>query len=70
MYGNGCGVDDDPVDWALTQLDIIANLNPRATAFMKYIKDVWGPKTSMWCVGRHSYVSVEEIKIANLTDQK
>ena len=51
MYGNECGVDDDPVDWALMQLDIIANLHPRETAFMKYIKDVRRPKMSMWCVG-------------------
>jgi hypothetical protein len=47
MYANGCGVDDDPIDWALTQLDIIANLHPRVTAFMKYIKDVRRPKMSM-----------------------
>ena len=51
MYGNGCGVDDDPVDWAIGQLDMIANSHPRATTFMRYIKDVWRPKTSMWCVG-------------------
>ena len=51
MYGKGCGVDDDPVDWALVQLDIIANSHPRATTFMRYINKEWRPKISLWCVG-------------------
>lgn len=34
-----------------TQLDKIANICPSATSFMRYIKDLWKPKVSMWCVG-------------------
>ena len=51
MYGNGCKVDDDPVDWALQQLDKISLSRPQATSFMRYINEVWRPKTPMWCVG-------------------
>ena len=35
MYGNGCGVDEDPIDWALNQLDCITNTRPRSAAFMR-----------------------------------
>ena len=51
MYGKGCGVDDDPITWAVRQLDIIANTRPRAVSFMKYMHDSWRSKTAMWCVG-------------------
>lgn len=51
MYGKGCNVDDDPVDWALSQLDSISNSRPLATSFMKYMNEVWRAKTPMWCVG-------------------
>ena len=39
MYGKGCAVDDDPVDWALNQLNYITNTRPRSTAFMRYMND-------------------------------
>ena len=51
MYGKGCSVDDDPVDWALHQLDRISNSRPLSTAFMKYMDENWRAKTPMWCVG-------------------
>ena len=51
MYGKGCNVDDDPIDWALHQLDKISNTRQAATAFMRYVNDVWRAKTAMWCVG-------------------
>ena len=51
MYGKGCNVDDDPVDWALHQLDKISTSCPLATSFMKYMNEVWRAKTPMWCVG-------------------
>ena len=51
MYGNGCGVDDDPIHWALKQLDIITNTRPRSAAFMRYMNDNWRTKAPMWCVG-------------------
>ena len=51
MYGKGCGVSDDPIDWALEQLDCISNTRPLASAFMRYMNDVWRAKTPMWCVG-------------------
>lgn len=51
MYGNGCGVDEDPVDWALSQLDTITNTRPRSSAFMMYMNDNWRAKIAMWSVG-------------------
>ena len=51
MYGKGCGVDDDPIDWALQQLDFITNTRPRSAAFMRYMNDNWSAKAAMWCVG-------------------
>ena len=51
MYGKGCAVDADPIDWALGQLDIIANTRPRSAAFMRYIDKEWRPKVAMWCKG-------------------
>lgn len=51
MYKKECGIGKDPVDWALMQLDKISNTRPRVIVFMRYIKDVWRPKMSMWCVG-------------------
>ena len=51
MYGKGCGVNDDPVDWALQQLNTITNTRPRSAAFMRYMNEIWVPKTAMWCVG-------------------
>ena len=38
MYGKGCNVDDDPIDWALDQLDNISNTRPLASAFMQCSK--------------------------------
>ena len=49
MYGRGCKVDEDPVDWAVRQLNTITNTRPRAVAFMKYMNDTWRLKTTMWC---------------------
>jgi hypothetical protein len=51
MYGKGCGVDDDPIRWALSQLDIITYTKPRSAAFMLYIDEFWREKMSMWCIG-------------------
>jgi hypothetical protein len=51
MYGKGCAVDADPIDWALKQLDIIANTRPRSAAFMRYIDKEWRLKVAMWCKG-------------------
>ena len=51
MYGNGCGVDDDPIHWVLKQLDIITNTRPRSAVFMRYMNDTWITKAPMWCVG-------------------
>ena len=51
MYGKGCGIDDDPIYWALRQLDIIRNTRPRSAAFMRYIDKDWRPKVAMWCKG-------------------
>lgn len=51
MYGKGCDVDDDPIDWALKNLDRICNTRPRSAAFMRYIDKEWRPKVAMWCKG-------------------
>ena len=51
MYGKGCGVDDDPIDWAVQQLEFITNTRPRLAAFMRYMHDNWSAKATMWCVG-------------------
>ena len=51
MYGKGIDIDDDPVDWALQQLDKTTNIKPRSAAFMRYMNDTWRSKASMWCVG-------------------
>ena len=51
MYGKGCNVDDDPIDWALQQLDNISSSRPLARLFMKYMNEFWRAKTPMWCVG-------------------
>ena len=44
MYGKGCKVDDDRVDWALDQLDKISLSRPHATLFMRYMNEVWQEK--------------------------
>ena len=51
MYGKGMGINEDPVDWALQQLDRITTTRPRSAAFMKYMNHIWRSKASMWCVG-------------------
>ena len=51
MYGKGCGVNDHLVDWALQQLNTITNTRPWSAAFMRYMNEIWVPKTTMWCVG-------------------
>ena len=51
LYGKWIDIDDDPVDWALQQLDKITNTRPRSAAFMRYMNDTWRSKASMWCVG-------------------
>ena len=50
IYKKCCNVVDDPIDWALEQLDKISNTHPLATACMRYIIEVWRAKTPMWCV--------------------
>lgn len=47
MYGKGCGVDDDPVNWIFMHLDKIANSHPKAIASMRYIKDAQRLVTTM-----------------------
>ena len=51
IYGKGCNVDNDPIDWVLDQLDNISNTHPLAIAFKRYMNDVCRAKTPMWCVG-------------------
>jgi hypothetical protein len=51
MYGKGCGVDEDPIDWALQQLNAITNTRPLLAVFMRYMNDNWSAKAAMWCVG-------------------
>ena len=51
IYGNESCVDDDTVDWAIEQLDMITNTRPRLAAFMRYMNDNWRAKAEMWCVG-------------------
>ena len=51
MYGTGCAVDDDPIDWATSQLDLITRTRPRSSAFMMYMNEWWRNKIPMWCVG-------------------
>lgn len=51
MYGKDCGVNDDPIDWVMSQLDMITNTRPRSAAFMTYMNEFWRAKISMWCVG-------------------
>ena len=50
MYGKGCEIDEDPILWAITQLDQIQTSLPKAIAFMQYMQEVWRAKTPMWCV--------------------
>lgn len=65
MYKKECGIGKDPVDWVLMQLDKISNTRPRAIVFMRYIKDVWRPKMSMWCVGaRQIYHAKQNTNVA------
>lgn len=51
MYGNGNDVDNDPVDWALAQVDMITTTMPQSSTFMKYMNSPWRTKVAMWCVG-------------------
>ena len=51
MYGKGCGVDVDPVQWALRQLQLVTNTRPRSAAFMRYFNENWTARAAMWCVG-------------------
>ena len=56
IYGKKCCVDDDHVDWALVQIDMMANSHPMATTFMRYIKDVWRPKYHYGVLGLDGYL--------------
>ena len=51
MYGTGCSVYDNPIDWTIHRLDNISNTRPLANAFMNYINELWRAKIPMWCVG-------------------
>lgn len=50
MYGKWCDVDENPIYWALAQLDNISNSQPRVVTFKRYINDTWRAKTTMWCI--------------------
>ena len=51
MYGKCCNVGDDPIDWAVDQIDNIFNVCSMATTFMRFMNEFWLAKTPMWCVG-------------------
>ena len=51
MYGIGCTVWDDPVTWAVQQLDILTYTRPRAVSFMKYMNKNYRDNIAQWCVG-------------------
>ena len=60
MYGRGCKVDEDPVDWVVRQLDTITNTRPRVVASMKYMNDTWRSKITMWCATTRRILHVSQ----------
>lgn len=66
MYGNECSVNNDSIDLAPKQIDIITTSRPRSTTFMRYMNDNWKAQAAMWYVGARRIPHVGQNTIATI----